>query len=99
MTERQTLQQMQQQANGTATDNGLTCPKCGCGHLGDSYGTNKLPGGTVHRYRQCRNPSCQAKYLVRQPAQPPEEIVREIAPRKDVSDVGNVTLKVHRQTA
>ena len=85
--------------SGEQVGNGLTCPKCGAAHLGNAYHSNELPGGTVHRYRQCRNPSCAARYLVRQPVSPPEEIVREIPPRVNDSNLGNQTLKLLRETA
>jgi hypothetical protein len=65
-------------ANGKSTPNG-TCPKCGCAHF-EANGTRELPGGTITRYRYCRNPACEARFFYRQP---PEQLVREVKPHRD----------------
>jgi hypothetical protein len=60
------------------TPNG-TCPKCGCAHF-EANGTRELPGGTITRYRYCRNPACKARFLY---SQPPERLVREVKPHRE----------------
>lgn len=76
---------------------GMICPKCGCGHLGDSYGGETLPGGTSTAYRPCRN--CGTVFLTSQPPRPQPKIIREVNTRRKDSDGGEPELKVHRDSA
>lgn len=56
-----TLEQMAQEALAEASQGqGIPCPKCGCRHRWEVYGTKGRGAGNL-RYRRCRN--CGEKCL------------------------------------
>lgn len=72
--QRPTAQQLAAQANG----GGFVCPKCGgvlVAYKTITTNTRKI------RYRCCRNPNCEARYVTKQQS---EEIMREVS--KDGKD-------------
>lgn len=85
---RLTFEQMKNDGREPERTNGLTCPKCGCGHL-DANNSGNLPSGTKRRYRYCRN--CGTGFETRQP---PERIIREVKPHKAEDEEEQPVLKV-----